>query len=668
MDDYDLEYNNDATDLAVIDVEEIEPEEVEPTPLETLMQFMDMDNIATELTEDEIGKISSECKKGYEDDKGSRAEWEADIDGIHKILKQANETKTYPWPGASNIQYPLILSAILQFNARAYPTLLNNNDVVKFSTFGEDPDGVKEERATRLSEALNHQLLEDMENWQGDMDQILMTLPADGCVFRKIWFDPMVEKVESEVVYALDLIVSNDAKDLKSAPRISQKFGLFPYEVRERENLEYFLEDEYRTEEDKADKDEDAVTFIEQHCRLDLDEDGYKEPYIVTFNEDDGRIVRIVANFQIGDIKADTDTGEIGMIRPNKSFVMYKFFPSVDGSFYPPGLGELLKPINNSVTTLINQLIDSGKLANTGGGFIGNGFRIKSGALRFTPGEWKKVDVGGGSMRDNIMPLPVQQPSAVLFSLLGLLIDAGKEIASIQDVMTGGGDTNAPVGTTLALIEQGTKVYSAVMKRCYRSLKEEIKLIYKLDKDFGSEEEYQELLDDPEASFDNDFNLAGYDVAPGADPAMITDMQKAAKAEFLLGQIIPPPLKNAEVWVESMTIMGIEDAEEMLAPPPEGPPIEVQLEMKKIEIEERKVAIQEKQLGIDVNTSFYDNMKTVAETGKTVAEMDAIGGGPDGIAETAIITKGLESNVRQGPGDAGPVEGGPSALPRIPPA
>lgn len=661
----DLNLPVEAVGVEMVDVT---TEEQEPTAVETLLGFIESGNIAFELSKEELGEIQNEVSTGYTTDKESRAEWESELKEIHDILKQESESKTYPWPGASNIKYPLILSAVLQFNARAYPALVGDRNVIKCSVFGKDPDGLKKQRADRLSEALNYQILEVMENWTSDMDELTTIIPVDGLVFKKGWYDNSTKSVETELVRALDLVVNDDVKDLKSAPRISQVFGLFPYEIKERENRGEYLEDynEYEVDDEEASNDEDVCTVIEQHTRLDLDEDGYKEPYIVTFLEDSGRILSIVPNYTLDDIEAD-ENDDILAVEARKTFVKYEFFKSIDGSFYNKGLGALLKPINDSVSSILNQLVDSGHLANTGGGFIGNSFRLKSGALRFSPGEWKKVDVAGSDMRNNIMPLPVPQPSNVLFSLLGLLIDAGKEISSIQDVMTGGGDASAPVGTTLALIEQGTKVYSAVLKRMYRSMKEEFQLIYKLDSVHGDPQEYAELLDDENASFGEDFDLSDFDVAPAADPAMITDIQKASKAQFLMQQAPPPMLDSNKVWTEGMEIAGIENPQQYISPPPEGPSPEMQKEMMEAEFRNRELSIREAELGIKATTAYFDNMKKVADVGKTTAETDEMGGDPDAIAETVMITDGVTNNVRQERERIGTMEGGSSPVSGVPP-
>lgn len=325
--------------------------------------------------------------------------------------------------------------------------------------------------------------------------------------------------------------------------------------------------------------------FIEQHTYLDLDEDGYPEPYIVTLHRETSKVVRIVANFDLEGIEVNGE--DVAKVTPKRYFVKYECFPNPSGGFKGKGFGQLLLHINESINALINQLIDAGTLANTGGGFIAKSFRIKGGAIRFEPGEWKKVDVMGGAMKDAILPLPVREPSSVLFTLLGLMIDSGKELASIQDVMTGGGPQSAAVGTTLALIEQGMKVYTSIFKRLYRSFKEEGKLLYALNSEFLEDQVYKNIMDTPQAISQADYEQGSMDIAPAADPNMATDIQKAAKAQALQSFIGRPWIDGAAIDIETMEAMNVDDPQRFIVPSSDEPTPEELLALAEMQIKKQ---------------------------------------------------------------------------------
>lgn len=575
------------TDIADLDL--VEGEEEAQNALEVLMGFAEA-VVITEMVEDEeLQEMGHVAQRGFNVDEQSIADWRQEVEDIRKVAQQYQDDKTYPWPGASNIKYPLMLTAALQFNARAYPTIVNNGLVAKATVHGEDEQGDKQSRAQRVSKHMSYQLIQEMDGWDADMDKLLLGLPIDGCEFKKVWYNSETGKNVSEYVQALDLVVNNSTKDLRSCPRVSNVLSYYPYEIKEKQAFGVWRTvDLSLVNED----DQEPEIFIEQHCLYDLDDDGYPEPYIVTFHKETGTVVRVAANYLLEDITA-TEDGEIVAVAKRNYFVKYECFPDPEGGFYGKGFGQLLKPINDSVDSILNQMIDSGHLANTGGGFLGKGFKVKSGSITFKPGEWKKTDSIGGALKDNIVPLPVREPSPVLFNLLGLLLEAGKEIASIQDVMTGGGGQNMPATSVLAMIEQGTKVYSAIFKRIYRSLKEELGLLYLLNGSYLDEQEYQNILDDPEATL-ADYENDSLDVTPEADPNMATDMQKMAKAQILQQSMGLPWVNGPEVTVETWKWAGITDPEKYLVPPPEGPSPEEMTNLAKLNIEERKMTETEK--------------------------------------------------------------------------
>jgi chaperonin GroES len=276
--------------------------------------------------------------------------------------------------------------------------------------------------------------------------------------------------------------------------------------------------------------------IIEQHCYLDLDDDGYSEPYVVTFERQSGEILRICARFDEDTIHVN-DEGDLECIDPIQYYTKFGFIPNPDGGFYDVGFGLLLAPLNDSVNTLINQLLDAGTLSNLQGGFLGKGLKLKMGESRWQPGEWKPVNSTADDLRKQIVPLPIKEPSNVLFQLMGSLISSGKELASVAEIFVGKmPGQNTPATTTMATIEQGMKVFTAVYKRVYRSLKSEFYKIYCLNHIYMDPNKYAAVLDD--AIGPDDFDEETYDVCPAADPNTATSTEKLMKAQGLL-ELLP---------------------------------------------------------------------------------------------------------------------------------
>ncbi len=596
---------------------EFKPDFEKQLDLRTLTFLAGRPNLGEYFTEEKLDEIGMVCQRGYAEDLASLTDWITEVEEIRKFAETPKEKKTYPWPGASNVRYPLILNSALQFNARAYPAIINMGTPVLAKVIGADEDGEKQRRADRISQHMSWQLTSEMSEWDEDMDRLLLTLPLDGCCFKKIYFDPSLGRNISQLVLATDLIVNANTMDLKTCPRISHRFSLYPYEVKERINRGTFIDVDYGLKED--DGDMKPLSFIEQHTYVDTDGDGYPEPYIITYAEDNGKVARIRANFIPENIETHEETGAIIKITPSKYFVKYECFPDPSGCFYGKGFGSILKPLNDSVDSILNQLIDAGHLANTGGGFLANSFRLTSGAIRFTPGKWEKVDTGGFPMKDAVMPLPVPDPSPVLFNLLGTLIEAAKEVGSTQDVMTGGSPgANTPATTTLAIIEQGMKVYTAIFKRIYRALGNELDLLFELNSAHVKDGVYKIVLDDERAIARDDYNVTDMDVTPSADPATATDIQKAAKAQVLMQFYGAPTSNDAVIQNDVLRSAGIADPDKYAAPPPEGPSPEEMKIMGELEIKNGQLEIKRAETlikGLDTLATVLEKMSATDEAG-----------------------------------------------------
>lgn len=611
--------------------------------LQWLFDNISVPNLYSKLGEDVCNKIAQRVVNGYNIDDASRSEWKKKTEEGLKVAKQITEKKSFPWQGAANIKYPLIATAAIQFAARSYPQIVNGTDIVKAQVIGEDPMGKKQLRAKRISQHMSYQCLDQMTEWEPDMDQLLHGLPVMGTYFKKTFFDNLLERNRSICCTPIEIVVNIKHKgDLTTCRRITHELYLYKNEVIERANSGLFVEDaaNFMTQQNQDD-DSPQELFLEQHCWYDADGDGYEEPYIVTVHYESGKLVRIVANYDETTIEVREDVEKIKRISKVEYFTKYSFIPSPDGEFYDIGFSHLLGPINEAMSTLINQLLDAGSLSNTGGGFISKGLRWQGGRLSFELGEWKPVDTVGMALKDAILPLPVREPSAVLFQLLGLLNEAGQKLASVSDAMSGEMPSqNTPATTTLAMIEQGLKVFTAIYKRVFRSMKSEFKKMYRLNSLYLNEVEYYRVLDSQFAIYKQDYSLEDLDVVPVADPSMASEAQRLATANALMQTmpVNPDPMGKIEIlrqYYDAINaknidkLLNVKQLEEQMANPPEDPEmIKLQLEAQraKDEQEARLDDMEMKQresyakiLEIEANTDLIR-----AKTLETIAKAEAV--------------------------------------------
>lgn len=587
-----------------VNPQEEQQEEQQEKQFDFLLQT---NNIASKLSKEKLTMIGKVCLEGYNVDKQSRKEWEHNVDEWLKLAMQTKEEKSFPWPKASNIKYPLISTAAMQFSARAYPTLIpSNGAVVHAIPVGVDVDGSKGEKAERVSRYMSYQVLYDMDGWEEDMDRLLMMVPIVGTVFKKTYYDKSLDKVQSYLISPKNLVVNYWATDLESCERVSEIIEMskrvYEEKLREEVFIDQELGDPIAIQDNGPTLANDATTpyyFIQQSTFIDLDDDGYAEPYIVTFHRESGKVVSIVARFFKDDIHMDNN--KIIKIIPRQLYTKYGFIPNPDGSFYNIGFGVLLGPLNESVNTLINQLVDSGTLNNMQSGYIGKGLRIKMGDNRFQPGEWKPVNATADDLRKQIVPLPSKEPSKVLFELMGSLISSGKELASVAEIFVGKmPGQNTPATTTMATIEQGMKVFTAVYKRIYRSLAEEFDKIFELNRIFLDPNKYISVLDitiDPK-----DFDESAVDIEPGADPTAISQTEKLVKAQGLQELLAQfgPMMNPVEVLTRILQAQEQPNMEKLLSqevaqtgqPPQPAPDPKVMEIQMKSQAEQQKLAMQ----------------------------------------------------------------------------
>jgi chaperonin GroES len=631
------------------------------TQANKLLKWADSVNIAKDLGEDELSHIGERVYREWKVDELSRSEWKTRTEKAQDIALQVAKEKSYPWPKASNVLFPLMTNAALQFAARAYPAIVSGNQVVRGSIVGDDDGeplinpqthqpvvnpqtrqpmmmvapGAKKERALRIGEHMSWQLLdEDPEStWEAETDQLLHMLPIVGCVFRKSYFDPSLGRNSSRLVSALSLTINWKAKNVTSAPRATERIPVYPNEIVEHVRSGAFIDHEYGRAPDAGDDDDAPHWFLEQHRRLDLDQDGYDEPYTVTIHEETRKVARIVARYDadsifyrnarmgmrqisVAELRGARSKGvnlpdeafaemKLARIDAIHSYTQYDFFPPMDGGPYGTGFGNLLAPINEAINTSLNMMLDAGHLQNTGGGFIGKGMSMAAGAVRFQIGEWKPINVPGGSLKDNLVPVPFPGPSPVLFNLLSLLIDAGKEIAAIKDILSGETPNAQMAATTvLALVEQGLKVFTAIYKRVYRALKAEFQKLYRLNR-----------INQPNEGLrfrrgEKQFNLQPGDYAddmgvePVSDPNTVSPMQKLARAQLLMSLQGDPQfgrLQNGQATLKRIYEYAmIEKSDELMLPVP--PPDPVMLaEAAKLQMKAQELAAdgtRQKQAGL----------------------------------------------------------------------
>lgn len=588
------------------------PEQQDPTtsePTEKLRALIESVNIAEHLDEDKLNEIANDCATGFENDLASRKDWELKIDEWTRLAQQVQEQKAYPWPKASNVKYPLLSTSAMQFAARAYPTLVpSDGKVVMGQVIGKDPDDSKSEQAERIGTYMSWDIMHNMDRWEEDMDKLLIMLPVTGIMFKKTYWNPTTKKNCSHLVLPKNLVVDYWTKNLCDSERISEIIPMSERQVKERQMSKIFLKDvdlgqapsttsmmagAYgdRNNGYWAPSNDFTTPFeiIEQHTYIDLDDDGYREPYIVTFHRASKKVLRITARYDEKTM-LHNDDGTLAGIKPIEYYTKFGFIPSPDGSFYDIGFGMLLGPLNESVNTLINQLIDSGTLNNLQSGFIGKGLRIRMGDQRFQPGEWKAVNAVGDDLKKQIFPLPTKEPSAVLMQLMTALITSGKELASIAEIFTGKmPGQNTPATTTMATVEQGMKVFTAIYKRLYRALAEEFCKLFDLNSTYLDHNTYSSVVNEPIGP--NDFDNDLYRVIPAADPNAVSSSEKLQKAQGLLQMLPLGTLDPVEVtkrnliaqeqpeW-QKLLNQAIQQTGQMPSPPPDPKAQELQMKMQ----------------------------------------------------------------------------------------
>lgn len=611
-------------------------------------------NLCDRFSDRDLLTIGEWCHHQYEQDQQSRRQWLERNKAGMKLALQVQEQKSFPWPNAANIKFPLVTIAALQFHARAYPALVDGAHIVKMRVPGEDPSGALTQAALRIEDHMSWQVLEQDEGWEEDTDKALLNVSIVGCGFKKSYFSSAKGHNVSEFVQAKDLVVNYWTRNINEAMVKSHIIPFFRNDIVSRVRTGVFrdvLEEGWYKEfpqnyQDYSDQGQDErqgvsppepseatpFNFVEQHCWIDLDNDGYAEPYIITFEESSGYIVRMVLRFgRIEDIEYNKKH-EIIRINADEYFTKIPFIPSPDGGFYDIGFGVLLGPLNESVDSAMNQLFDAGTLANTAGGFLGRGAKLRGGRYSFSPFQWNNVEVTGGDLQKNVFPLPVRQPSEVLFNLLTFVVDYASRISGATESMTGvNPGQNTPAETNRTTVEQGQKVYSAIFKRIWRSMKQEFKKLYSLNSvylpatvTFGSNANKVSR---------SDYLMSPGSVVPAADPFIISDTARIQQATVLRNAAETNYGYDRDA-VERIFLraLGIKDAkavypgmQKMGNPPPS----------EKLQIEQMRQQAAQAQRHTDILKFMADLQETRRVNDARIAEMMAKADAYQAQADTA---------------------------------
>lgn len=573
-----------------VDIEEMEDGSVLVGPTPPVLQEGEFyQNLAEELEDQELAKILNNCLGDVQGDKSSRKEWEQQYrDGL-EFLGMRYEERTQPFAGASGVTHPLLAESVTQFQAQAYKELLPSNGPVRTQVIGaKTPDS--EQQASRVKEYMNYQITQVMQEYDPETDQLLFYLPLSGSAFRKVYYNQNLGRAVSQFIPSEDLVVPYGTTDLQSAIRITHMLEMPINDVRKLQQNGFYRDvpltemrggsdyeaNDIQEEIDRLQGEEPSYSstgecrIYEIHTDLNLqgyedvdaegNETGIKLPYIITLSPRNNAILSIRRNWRPED----------PLKKKIQYFVHYKFLPGL--GFYGFGLTHMIGSLSRSATSILRQLIDAGTLANLPAGFKARGIRIRNDDQPLQPGEFRDMDAPGGSLRDAFVSLPFKEPSATLLSLLGILVDAGRRFASIADLQVGQGNQEAPVGTTVALLERGTQVMSAIHKRLHYAQRIEFNLLAKIFAE-ALPPMYPYLTANGDQTIKQaDFD-ARVDILPVSDPNIFSMSQRIALAQELMQMVqsnpeIHGPQGIQESYRRMYMAMNVENIDAILPPMP----------------------------------------------------------------------------------------------------
>ena len=547
-------------------------------PMKTLPDEVEFySNLAEVMDEQECNRLADELLAELENDKSSRKDWEDSYMKGLDLLGTKYDERTRPFQGASGVTHPLLAESATQFQATAYKELLPSSGPVRTVVMGQETPE-KYSQAQRVEEFMNYQITNTMEDYTPEFDQMLFYLPLAGSTFKKVYYDELMDRAVSKFVPAEDLVVNYMASDLDSCERRTQIINMSYNDFRKKQVSGFYKDIDIMPSETeptevqkkydeieglKASYMDKSVRLYEFHVSLDLvgfedkgvdgEPTGIKIPYIVTIEDSSGKVVGIRRNYDKGDEKK----------LKKKYFVHYKFLPGL--GFYGLGLIHLIGSLSRTATQLLRQLIDAGTLANLPAGFKSRGIRIRDDAEPLQPGEFRDIDAPNGDLRNALLPLPYKEPSQTLYSLLGFVVQSGQRFAAITDLQVGDANQNAPVGTTMALLERGSKVMSGIHKRCHYSQKKEFKLLFDVFRDYLPET-YPYSVEGADRTVKAEDFSDRVDVLPVSDPNIFSTTQRVtlAQTELQLAQSAPYIHNVKEAYRRMYEALGVKDIDQIL--------------------------------------------------------------------------------------------------------
>lgn len=556
-------------------------------------------NLAEELDQADLGRIYSNLMGDIDDDRSSRKEWIDQYTEGLKFLGMKFEDRTEPFDGASGVVHPLLAESVTQFQAQAYKEMLPSGGPVKTMVIGMGTPQT-DLQAARVQEYMNYLITQEMKEYDPETDQLLFYLPLSGSAFRKVHFDQSLGRPVSRFIPSEKLIVPYGTTSLDDAVRITHVIDMSMNEVRKLQQVGFYRKtkmsdatSEY-VDTDEVDEEIDELQgvkpsggssdyeceLLEVHVELDIpgfedvdsngEETGIKLPYIVTLSPKHSTILSIRRNYVQTDV----------MRRRIDYFVHYKFLPGV--GFYGFGLTHMIGGLSQASTSILRQLIDAGTLANLPAGFKARGIRIRDNDVPLQPGEFRDMDAPGGSLRDALMPLPFKEPSGTLLQLLGMLVEAGRRFASVGDMQIGDGNQEAPVGTTIALLERGSRVMSAIHKRMHYSQRVEFNILARVIKDSPIKAYPYQIASGQQQLMAQDFDDR-IDIIPVSDPNIFSMSQRVMLAQEMMQMVqsnpqIHGPQGMYEAYRRMYEAMGVQQIEQLLPPPPQPQPVSPAME------------------------------------------------------------------------------------------
>jgi hypothetical protein len=564
LDKKKLQFTNEDGQKVNVDIDQDQTEKAEE-----VFESNHYSNLAEEIPEQEINLIGKELVRAYEDDKSSRKNWEDQYSKGLRMLGVVVEDRQDPFPGASGVHHPLLAEAATQFQARAIAEIFPAGGPVKTQVIGKVTDK-KLDQSQRVQDFMNFQITQEIPDYFNELDQMLFYLALAGSAFKKVYFDNTLDRICSKFVPAEEFVISMENTDLETAERYTQVMKLTRNDIRKHQVSGYYKDIPLsKAETTPGSNDGDMVdqtlqrlegmtpsmadkihTVLEVHTNLDLGEDKNELalPYIVTIDLDSQRVLSIRRNWKEED----------SLRRKRTYFIHYKYLPGL--GFYGFGLIQMIGGLQHASTGALRALLDSAAFANLNGGFRAKGARIEGGDITVSPGEWVEVEAYGDDLRKSFIPLPFKEPSPTLLQLLGVLTESGRRFASIADAMIGDSAGSGPVGTTIALIEQGSKVYSAIHKRIHQAQGREFKLIYELNGEYLDDEYSFEVIGENKKIRRKDFT-ASISVVPVSDPNIFSQAQRIALAQtgMQLAQASPDIIDVKEATRRFLQALNIPD-------------------------------------------------------------------------------------------------------------